>query len=903
MQDGDCIRSLAGGRRIRASSLGWDGLEIKDMLRRASLAAALAVTVGGCGFSALPQMQPGEPARSTSLPLQVIVVRSPEEASQILARLKNGEDFAAVAREKSIDPTANAGGSMGKLAPQVLLPALRDALRGLAPGQPSPVAHIPEGYAILEIVPAGATATAPPNPATRLALAAAGGVHQDLNVGGLGEAESALMRFPKTEGWNLDPQRTCAARQGSLSGAIGYLTALLAPGNSNALAGRDPMDVLQLHYFLAQLYAYQGEMDPAIEQFEAAYRIAQSQVPGEIPQLQETLGIAYLHKSEIDNNVYRDPGNRCLLPLRPGHAYQKPESSRKSVAYLRQYLQQRPDALDAQWLLNLAYMTLGEYPAGVPRKYLVPPSTFTSRENVGRFRDVARETGLNLFSMAGGLIVDDFENNGRLDVATSSMGNCDAMHYFHNNGDGTFSDGTVKAGISGELGGLNMVSTDYNNDGCTDILVLRGGWEFPQRMSLLRNDCHGSFTDVTAESGLANLPVATQTAVWADINNDGLLDLFVGNENGPSQLYLNKGDGTFQNISRSAGVDKIAFTKAVTAADYDQDGYVDFYVSNLGANFLYHNNHDNTFTEVAAQAGVADPGQSFAAWFFDYDNDGLPDLFVTSYYTSVEETMRSYLGRANNAPTMKLYKNLGNGKFQDVTAHTGLDKVWMPMGGNFGDIDNDGFLDIYLGTGDPSYASLVPNILLRNHDGKYFADVTTSSGTGELHKGHGVAFADMDNTGQEDLLEVVGGAEPGDSHAFRFFRNPGNQNDWIAVKLVGVKSNRAAIGAEIHVTVRDAGQPSRSIYRWVGSGGSFGASPLQQHIGLGKSATVEKLEVWWPASRTRQTFTNVGKDQTIRIKEFDSGYTLLKRPQHRAKAGAVAAAAKSAAAKASGTKP
>jgi hypothetical protein len=377
--------------------------------------------------------------------------------------------------------------------------------------------------------------------------------------------------------------------------------------------------------------------------------------------------------------------------------------------------------------------------------------------------------------------------------------------------------------------------------------------------------------------------------VWADINNDGLLDLFVGNENEPNQLFLNQGDGTFKDIAKSAGVDKIAFTKGVVAADYDNDGYVDFYVSNLGTNFLYHNNHDNTFTEVAAQAGVSDQGQSFATWFFDYDNDGLPDLFVTSYYPTADETVRTYLGLPHNAPTLKLFKNLGNGKFQNVTVETGLDKVFLPMGANFGDIDNDGFLDIYLGTGNPSYASVLPNVLLRNHDGKYFVDITASSGTGELHKGHGVAFADLDNSGQLAILEEIGGAIPGDSHAMRLFQNPGNSNDWISVKLVGVKTNRAAVGARIKLLVQNEGRDTRSIYRWVGSGGSFGASPYQQHIGIGKSAKILEMEIWWPTSKSSQVFSNVDKNQFLEIKEFDRAYTKLDR--HRYTLGGAARAA------------
>ena len=252
-----------------------------------------------------------------------------------------------------------------------------------------------------------------------------------------------------------------------------------------------------------------------------------------------------------------------------------------------------------------------------------------------------------------------------------------------------------------------------------------------------------------------------------------------------------------------------------------------------------------------------------------------------SYFVSLEENMRSYLGLPPNAETLKLFKNMKDGTFQDVTQEVGLDKVFMPMGANFGDIDNDGYLDIYLGTGNPSYASLLPNVMLRNHDGKFFTDVTASSGTGDLHKGHGVAFADIDNDGDEDLLAQIAGATPGDSHPFRLFENPGNGNDWINLHLVGVKSNRAAIGARIKLTVANARGERRSIYRTVGSGGSFGASPLAQHIGLGKSARIVELEIWWPASNTRQIFTGVGKNQFLEIKEFAKDYKKLDRHAFR----------------------
>jgi hypothetical protein len=273
--------------------------------------------------------------------------------------------------------------------------------------------------------------------------------------------------------------------------------------------------------------------------------------------------------------------------------------------------------------------------------------------------------------------------------------------------------------------------------------------------------------------------------------------------------------------------------------------------------------------------------QSFATWFFDYDNDGWPDLFVTSYFFSADETLRSYLSLPHNVETLKLYRNMRNGTFRDVTAEVGLDRINTPMGANFGDIDNDGFLDIFLATGGPEYGALVPKMLLRNNEGKSFVDITASSGTGELHKGHGVAFADLGNNGREDILVSVGGATPGDAHAFRVFENPGNNHDWITVKLVGVKTNRSAIGARIHLTVDQDGQPGRSIYRTVGSGGSFGASPLQQHIGLGQSAKIASLEIRWPASGTIQNFLNVGTNQFIEIKEFAKDYTRLKRVSFR----------------------
>jgi len=844
--------------------------------------------------SALPAQNNAPAAQATpsnQVNLQVIVVDSPVTAQEILARLKEGEDFAALAKEKSIDPSAGSGGSVGAVDAKDLRPEVRESLLGLKPGQITGAVKIPSGYLILKVLlekedAAGQDMGQAPGMGSNrnLHLAGKGAIQYPADVAGQVLAEMLFQKFPKPVNWSQDLRSICDVRKQSLAQAVEQLDRLFA--DPQRLSKMKPFDVIQEHYALAQIEAYQGSMDKAVAQWEAAYRIASVDVPAGVPQLTEVLGVAYLHKSEMENGVYRKPGERCLFPPRPGGMYRKTEDSEKAIAYFLKYLALKPEPrhlLQVKWLMNLAYMTLGKYPKGVAQQYLIAPVEFESKDDIGRFVDVAPAAGLDFFSMAGGVIADDFENDGQLDIVASTFDMCGPLQYFHNNGDGTFTDRAAQAGLADQLGGLNMIQADYNNDGCMDILVLRGGWEFPMRKSLLRNNCDGTFTDVTRAAGLAEPATRTQTAVWADIDNDGWLDLFVGNETGPSQLFRNRGDGTFEDISHSAGVDRIAYTKGVVAADYDNDGYVDFYVSNLyDGNFLYHNNHDRTFTEVSEHAGVHQPlSQSFATWFFDYDNDGWPDLFVTSYFFSVDESLRSYLGLPHNAETIKLYRNLGNGTFQDVTAEAGLDKIFMPMGANFGDVDNDGFPDIYLATGGPEYGALVPNVLLRNKAGKSFVDITASSGTGDLHKGHAVAFADLENNGREDILVSSGGATPGDAHAFRVFENPGNSNDWIGVKLAGVKTNRAGVGAQIKVTVENEGHGARSIYRAVGSGGSFGASPLAQHIGLGKSARILSLEVWWPASNTRQNFSSVVANQFIEIQEFAKNYTRLERKQIR----------------------
>jgi len=703
------------------------------------------------------------------------------------------------------------------------------------------------------------------------------GVQMTRDTSGWDIVEEVFKRMEKPPDWNQDMQSICQVRRRAEDIAFDIIQSMVQDLDRKEWDPRNRWKRMRAHWALALWSDYQGKMDQALEHFQTAYQLAVAYGAREDQlALLEEIGTAYYAQADQQNHVKVSNGKACIFPIDPAARYEVTSGSEHAIKYFLKYLELKPEDLEVRWLLNLAFMTLGEYPAGVPQQYLIPSSAFQSKEDIGRFVDVAPTLGLNILNEAGGIIVDDFDNDGFLDIVTSSFDPCAPMHYFHNNGDGTFTDRSVESGIAKQLGGANLLQADYNNDGCMDILVLRGAFELPMRKSLLRNNCDGTFTDVTREAGLAVPATPSEAAAWADFDNDGNVDLFVGNEDFPSQLFRNKGDGTFADVASAAGVDRKRFAKGVVAGDYDNDGYPDFYVSNEGStNFLYHNNRNGTFTDVASQLHVELPIYSYPVWFFDYDNDGWPDLFVASYVDSDAEILRSYLNLPVKAEGSKLYKNIGGHSFRDVTKDVELDRVFSPMGVNFGDVDNDGFLDFYLGTGAPPYGSITPHVLMRNDKGKRFVDITTSSGTGELHKGHGVAFADLNNSGNEDILEIVGGAVPGDRHAMVVFRNPGHSNNWITVHLVGVKTNRAAIGARIKLTLTDGGD--RSIYRTVSSGGSFGASPLQQHIGLGKAKRIDTLEIWWPNSDTRQVFHDVGVNQFIEIKEFEKNFVKLNR--------------------------
>jgi hypothetical protein len=651
-------------------------------------------------------------------------------------------------------------------------------------------------------------------------------------------------------------------------------------------------DEIKIREVLAENLLKAGDSAGAVEQLEKIHTICKDDgialSPAFDKLLRDNLAMSYLRLGEQENCLHYHGQDSCLYPIKGGGVHVLKRGAEGAFREFTATLEKDPNDLKSCWLLNIAAMTLGKYPDDVPVKWRVAPSTFESEYDIGRFYDVATDVGLMINQHSGGVIMEDFDGDGLLDLMVSGSGPHDQLRFFHNNGDGTFSDRTREAGLTGETGGLNIVVTDYNNDGYPDVLVLRGGWwgqngKYP--MSLLRNNGNGTFDDVTEEAGLLSLH-PTQTAAWADYDNDGWLDLYVGHEantteNHPSQLFHNNHDGTFSEVAARNGLADMGFVKGVAWGDFNNDGRPDLYVSVKGkGNRLFRNDgpldpknprpDQWKFTDVTAQAGVAEPIHSFATWFFDYDNDGWPDLFVAGFYVDTLNDIGAFeMGLPYKAEVPRLYHNNHDGTFTDVTKQVKLDRAILVMGANFGDLDNDGWLDVYLGTGDVPYESLLPNRMFRNHEGRVFQDVTTSGGFGHLQKGHGVAFGDIDNDGDEDVFEEMGGAASGDNYPSVLYENPGHGNHWVTLELEGVKTNRAAFGTRVNVAVKTA-TGMRHIYRTVGYGSSFGGNPLRQHIGVGKAEKIVEIEVTWPTSKLVQKFHDLPVDHAFHLREGDA---------------------------------
>ena len=503
-------------------------------------------------------------------------------------------------------------------------------------------------------------------------------------------------------------------------------------------------------------------------------------------------------------------------------------------------------------------------------------------------------------TMIGGVALFDYNNDGLLDIfftngaSIPSFDKTDTGYWnrlYRNNGDGTFTDVTESAGLKGKCYSMGVAAADYDNDGFTDLYVT--GYNCNQ---LFHNNGDGTFTDVTEKAGVSgNVPgigkAWSVAAGWFDYNNDGLLDMFVLNyldynletaklcgayivaallhaycspldfRGTPNILYRNNGDGTFTDVSEQSHISQfVGKGMGLSFADYDDDGFTDIFVSNDEvSNYLLHNNGDGTFSDAGIQAGVAytasgDTVAGMGTDFRDIDNDGKPDIFQTAMF----------------GDSFPVYKNLGDGQFQDVTRTTGMTKLTSRLTGwgtGAFDFDNDGYKDLFTANSDildNSWELIhrpfeIPDALFRNKGNFTFEDLSLEAGpTFSIPAAHrGAAFGDLNNDGKIDIVVSVLNGPPE-----IMMNRTSNRNHWIILNLVGVKSNRDGLGAKVKITTANGSQYNQASTA-VGYNSS---SDKRVHFGLGRNAIVDRIEIAWP-SGIRQDLTNVKVDRILTVKE------------------------------------
>jgi len=452
-----------------------------------------------------------------------------------------------------------------------------------------------------------------------------------------------------------------------------------------------------------------------------------------------------------------------------------------------------------------------------------------------------------------------------------------------------FQDVSALAGINNIGKNTGVAVADYDNDGDDDVYISQR-----QGTNLLyQNDGNGTFTNVAAAAGVAHTGTTTMS-VWGDIDNDGHLDLFLGNRDEPNVLFHNQGDGTFQNISFTAGVSFTAFTKAVLFGDVDRDGLVDIYVANVNQhNQLLRNNGNLTFTDIVHDAGANDQKIAMGSMFFDYDGDGDLDLYLThdaeqpfvllqndgtGRFTDVSESsganyagqgMGTDFGDFNGDGLLDIYitnlyentllLNQGDGTFADVSQTAGVTDIGMGWGTTVLDCDNDGWQDIYLA--NDSYFFPNPNVLYRNRGDNTFENWNQLPPINSLYAGYGVACGDFNQDGKVDLFL----ANSGNDGNQLFLNQHENDHHWVQFKTIGTLSNRAGIGTSITLEA-----DGRTQVDEVCAGSGYASqNSLTLHFGLGETEQIDRLTVRWPNGLT-EVYEDLVVDQKYILTEGES---------------------------------
>lgn len=591
--------------------------------------------------------------------------------------------------------------------------------------------------------------------------------------------------------------------------------------------------------------------------------------------LQATLRLgrfpAALERSRALLSAYPDDGHAYLLAgtaaIWAGDERARPWLER-AVDLLESH-----DRLEALWLLKLTHERQADAPALLPR-YRFPLRTAGPTETDLRFVDVAARVGVAKRDRGRGSAWLDFDGDGDFDLFSVGI---QAKHALFRNDGSSFCDVAPAAGLADARGGWAAASADFDNDGDDDLFVSRDAWEGRAPNSLYRNDSD-AFSDIGRTAGMADSSDSF-TAAWLDFDRDGYLDLYVANgvtgTGAPNALLHNRKNGAFLDVAAAAAAADSSKTIGTAAGDFDGDGQTDLYAVNIGGfNRLYRNLGDGTFADVAERAGVLFPVEGgYVAFFFDLDNDGHLDLFASTMSAFPDVLNSMVTGAAIEPNRPFLYRNLGDGTFADIAVAAGLNRSFGSMGAGLGDIDNDGFVDIYLANGGPQMARLEPNALFRNLGDGTFADLTATAGTGSLGKGHGATFADFDQDGDLDLYAGLGGHYDADTWDNALYRNDSPTQHYLSIELVGTQTNRSGLGA--HVAAFAAGRAIRAQRQ---SGFGFGSSnaPLL-HLGLGTATRVDSLHVLWPG-QPPQRFFDLPVDCRIRIVQRTAHYQILRSP-------------------------
>jgi hypothetical protein len=557
------------------------------------------------------------------------------------------------------------------------------------------------------------------------------------------------------------------------------------------------------------------------------------------------------------------------IPYVVATIYLRMEQYAKGIPYAIQACRDTPGDIRYRWMLRALTMMAGQPEASIPAEFrLSMPSSGASAFHL---QDVTDHAGAGALQLGRGAAWGDFDNDGREDILVGAERA--PFRLLRNLGNGKFTDVAEQVGLVDPVG-LGCYAAqfiDYDNDGYQDVFLSSNGWGGGGRLFLFHNEEGRRFTDVSKAAGLAG-SLNAFGASWSDYDNDGRADLAVATgivdptDGDRLRLFHNEGNGKFREVGQEAGLARKAKWISVCWGDYDGDGRQDLLANSFDAGcFLFHNLGNGRFEDVSERGGVRSSRHAYTAEFFDYDNDGRLDLFVSTYPKGDLKDMianRVSGGTVAAEQRQLLFRNNGDGTFTDVTEKAGITGWYGAMSSQVGDLDNDGYAEIILGTGNPELDWTEPKPLFHNDGNGRFVDIATAAGLIHFGMLHGIAMADYDDSGNLGMFGSFGGFYWGTRETSRLYRNSGSENNALEVRLVGTRSNRDAIGARVCATVGP-----RRIFNWVNGGNGFGSlNSRTVHIGVGREAKVDLLTIDWP-SGLQQSFRSVRAGQRVEIVE------------------------------------